>query len=316
MGSTGSYVGIDIAKDTLELARTGQQETRSYRQSSEQITRLVEALAKEAPELIVLEATGGYERPLVEALARAQLPVVVVNPRQVRAFAKASGRLAKTDRIDARLLAAYGAQFQLQVRPLPSQERQTLNALTTRREQLQKMRTAEKNRLQTCHEELLLEQIHSHIEQLNEQLAQIDEQTDELITQHTRLSEDRRLLCSVPGIGKQTAHRLLAGLPELGALNRRELAKLVGVAPLNRDSGRFRGQRTTWGGRAPVRTALYMAALSAIRFNERIKSFYERLIGRGKAKKVALVACMRKLVIICNAIIRDRRPFQPQTASQ
>jgi transposase len=315
MSSTRSYLGIDIAKDSLEIARTGRPQTRSCPYTPDQVALLCQELAKAPPELIVLEATGGYEQPLVEALAAAELPVVVVNPRQARAFAKATGRLAKTDRIDARVLAAYGEQLQPNVRPLPSPTRKQLKGLTTRRQQLQKMRTAEQNRLRRSLDELLAEQIRAHIEQLEKQLAQIDQHLEALIDEHTHLKDDRRLLCSVPGIGVKTAHSLLAGLPELGVLNRRELAKLVGLAPLNRDSGRFRGQRTTWGGRAPVRSALYMAALSAIRFNERIKSFYERLIDRGKAKKVALVACMRKLLIICNAIIRDQRPFEPQIAA-
>jgi transposase len=302
------FVGVDVSKDTLDGASTAGEHWQT-RNDEESIGALVERLRALTPRLIVLEATGGYEAPLASALALAQLPVVVVNPRQVRHFAKATGRLAKTDRIDAALLAAFGAAVKPEVRPLKDEFAQELTALLARRRQLIGMLTAERNRLLSA-PPVLRTDLKAHIHWLVKRIKDTDANLTGLMRSSPVWREKEDLLAAVKGVGRVTAQTLLADLPELGRLNRKQIAALVGVAPFNHDSGTFRGQRRIWGGRAPVRAVLYMASLSAKRFNPVIRLFYERLIAAGKPKKVALVACMRKLLTILNAMLRTGTPWR------
>lgn len=263
-----------------------------------------------SPTLIVLEATGGVEVPLTGALAATGLPVVVVNPRQIRDFAKATGQLAKTDALDAQVLARFAEVVRPEPRPLPDAQTQELAALVTRRRQLIEMLTAEKNRL-TSARVVVRKQWRAHITWLERALDQANTDMAETIRQSPVWREKEELLRSVPGIGPVLTTTVLANLPELGTLTHKQIAALVGVAPLNRDSGTLRGKRTVWGGRAQVRAALYMAAIVAARFNPVIRAFYQRLRAAGKAKKVALVACMRKLLMIINAMLKHQTPWNP-----
>lgn len=261
------------------------------------------------PAGLVLEATGGLEVPLASALAVAGIPVAVVNPRQVRDFAKATGRLAKTDAIDAQTLARFAEAVRPAPRPLPDEAAQAFSALLTRRRQLIEMLVAEQNRMQRAPRPIQ-QQIQAHVTWLKQQLAALDEDLTHRIQSTPIWREQEDLLRSVPGIGPVVSRTLLAELPELGTLTHKQIAALVGVAPLNRDSGTLRGRRTTWGGRAVVRAALYMSTLVATKHNPVIKVFYQRLRAAGKAPKVALVACMRKLVTILNAIVKHRTPWR------
>lgn len=307
-----SFAGIDVAKHHLDLALGTDETTRTERfdNTAKGIDRLAERLLEAAPERVVLEATGGYERPAAAALAGAGLPVAVVNPRQTRDFAKATGRLAKTDRIDADLLALFAERVRPELRPLPDEDQQAFSALTARRRQLIEVRTAEKNRLDTAGSEAVRASIEALLVHLEKQLCEVERQLDEAVKESPMWKKEEQLLCSVPGVGEATARTLMARLPELGEVNRREIAKLAGVAPLNQDSGSYRGKRTTWGGRASVRAALYMATLSAIRgCNDKISAFYHRLRERGKPGKVALVACMRKLLVIMNTMVKNGEPW-------
>jgi transposase len=271
---------------------------------------LVKRLAASKAALVVLEATAGMEMPVVAALAAAGLPVVAVNPRNAREFARATGRLAKTDIIDAHVLAQFGEALKPPLRPLPDAATQELNALVTRRHQLVEMITAEKNRLAQAVTKAVRASIREHIRWLERRLADIDQDLAGSIRQTPVWREKDELLRSVQGVGPVLSTTLLAGLPELGALGRKQIAALVGVAPLNRDSGRHRGKRMIWGGRARVREALYMGTLVATRFNPVIRAFYQRLLAAGKPKKVALTACMRKLLTILNAMARHDTPWQ------
>jgi transposase len=273
------------------------------------IATLVKRLKGLRPALVVLEATGGLEIPAVAALAAAGLPAVVVNPRQVREFARATGRLAKTDAIDAQVLAQFGEALQPEVRPLPDTATQELSALVARRRQLIEMLTAEKNRLRMATKKVR-RNIETHIRWLEGELLDLDDGLGEVIRSSPVWRERDNLLRSVPGVGPVLSSVLLADLPELGKLSRKEVAALVGVAPLNRDSGKFRGRRQVWGGRSQVRATLYMAALVASRYNPAIKRFYQRLLSGGKPKKVALTACMRKLLTILNAMTRAQTSWQ------
>lgn len=270
---------------------------------------LVERLRGVRPALVVLEATGGLQIPAVAALAAAGLRTVVVNPRQVRQFAGATGRLAKTDAIDAQVLAQFGEAVRPEVRPLPDADSQELSALVNRRRQLIEMLTAEKNRLRLAAKKVR-PNIEAHIRWLEGELLDLEGGLGDAIRSSPVWRERDNLLRSVPGVGPVLSSVLLAELPELGRLNRKEIAALAGVAPLNRDSGQFRGRRTVWGGRSHVRTALYMATLVASRYNPTIKSFYQRLLSVGKPKKVALTACMRKLLTILNAMMRHQAPWE------
>jgi transposase len=303
MSASNLSVGIDVAKAELVIALGDDGETFAVPNDEGGIRSILERLKKLPLDLIVLEATGGYETAAVAALAAAGLPVVVANPRQVRDFAKAMGRLSKTDRIDARVLALFAERVRPPIRTLPDDALRTLGALLTRRRQLIEMLVAERNRLD--HASPSVEKgLKQHIRWLEKRLADVDSDLDQAIQQSPVWRTKENLLRSVPGIGPVVSRTLLADLPELGTLNRKQIAALVGVAPLAKDSGTLRGKRMVWGGRAPVRAVLFMGALIAARHNPVIRDFYKRLVAAGKPKKVALVACMRKLLTILNAMVR------------
>lgn len=308
-------VGIDVAKAELVSARGSAGEVQTWPNDEEGVRALVQALVAEPPELVILEATGGYEWLCVAALASAKLPVAIINPRQVRDFAKATGQLAKTDQLDARLLALFGERVRPPVRALPDENTQVLDALLSRRRQLLEMRQAERNRLLQLvgqGRRPVQQSLTKHIRYLERELGGTDSEIGRLIRESPLWREREALLQSVPGIGPVVARTLLAELPELGQLNRRAIAKLVGVAPLNRDSGAWRGQRAIYGGRASVRAVVYMAALVAARRNPVIKIFYQRLLAAGKPKKVALVACMRKLLTTVNHMLHTGQRWNAQ----
>ena len=308
------FVGIDVAKATLDVAVRPSGETWHTANDSDGIDGLVQRIAALAPALVVLEATGRYEAPCAAALASAGLPVTVVNPRQVRDFARATGRLAKTDALDAAVLALFAERVRPEPRPLPDAESEALAAILGRRRQLITMLVAEKNRAHVA-ASAVQKSVAKHVRWLERELAGVDDDLTSAIRESTVWRGKEDLLRGVPGVGRVLATTLLADLPELGRLDRREIAALVGVAPLNRDSGSFRGQRSVWGGRATVRTALYMGALAAVRSNPPVRALYVRLVARGKPKKVALVACMRKLLITCNAVVRDGEAWDVSRAA-
>lgn len=305
MNTTTTFVGIDVSKAHLDLAIRPSNETAALANDLAGIDEVVTRLRSLKPALVVLEATGGLERGLVRALVAAALPVIVANPRQVREFARATGQVAKTDRLDARILARFAEVIRPALRLPLDPQTEALRALLTRRRQLLDMLTAEKNRLPTAPKRVQ-KRITAHVTWLTTELARVGEELDEAIRQSPVWREQEDLLRSVPGIGPVLSRTLLAELPELGQLNRKQIAALVGVAPLNRDSGALRGRRTIWGGRATVRAALYMATLVATKWNPVIRAAYQRFRGTGKAPKVALVACMRKLLTILNAMIKQQ----------
>lgn len=308
------FVGIDVSKETLDVALLGDGQVVLHLPNAPAgFAEVIAACRKHSVERIVLEATGGYERAVVAELAAAGLPVVVVNPRQVRHFARATGRLAKTDRIDAVVLAMFARAIQPEVRPLPDEKAAELREKLARHRQLVQLRTAEENRLPHAHTPVVHQSIEAVLEVIRNQLEQLDRETDELIRQSPIWRAKEDLLRTVPGIGPQTARVLLAELPELGQCSRQQIAFLVGVAPLNRDSGARRGTRAICGGRSHVRQALYMATLVATRYNPIIQRYYQRLLQLGKKKKVALVACMRKLLCILNAMLRDHQAWNIQS---
>jgi len=309
------YVGVDVAKSTLDVAVTDSGETWQFVNDDEGISQAVHYIASVKPAGIILEATGNLEMPLAAALQASRLPVAVINPRQVRDFARATGVLAKTDRIDARILALFGMQIKPEVRLLPDQKAREMSSLLARRRQLIEMLTAENNRLLQA-DISIRPGIKIHITWLEEAISAINDDLDRQIQSNSSWLEKDNLLKSVPGVGKVVSTTLLIELPELGTLNRRKIAALVGVAPLNRDSGTLRGKRTVWGGRAKLRAVLYMAALVGVRRNPVMAAFYERLLKAGKAKKVALVACMRKLLTILNAIIRSKTVWKSNSILQ
>jgi len=304
------YVGIDIAKAHVDvMVRPSGQQWRAA-QDADGMRETVCRLQELRSTLVVMEATGGYEASLVKALHRGGVAVAVVNPRQVRDFARASGRLAKTDRIDAQVLALFGERMQPPAQPAPDPQREALEQLRARRRQLVENVSAEKNRLKQT-TGVTRRSVEAHIDWLEGELARIEAQLQQAIAQNSEWGRQEKLLRSVPGVGPVLAMTLLADLPELGTLDRKRIAALVGVAPLNRDSGTLRGKRTIWGGRATVRTALYMATLAATRWNPVIRAFYQRLCLAGKAKKTALIACAHKLLLVLNAIVRHGVPWQP-----
>jgi transposase len=307
--TTELYAGIDVSKGRLEVAVRPVGERFGVPNDDAGIDELVGRLEERRPALVVLESTGGLERSLVAALAASGLAVAVVNPRQARDFARATGRLAKTDRIDAYVLAHFAEAVRPTPRAVPEEEAYVFRAILARRRQIVEMLTAENNRLGTA-PRAVRKRIEAHVRWLEKELKRTDDDLDEAIEQSPTWRENAALLRSVPGVGPVLCRTLLAELPELGTLTHKQLAALVGVAPLNRDSGTMRGKRAVWGGRSGVRAALYMAALVAMRHNPQVKEFYERLLAAGKAKKVALVACMRKLLIILNAVLKHRTPWR------
>lgn len=305
------FVGIDVSKDSLDVALLPNSQFWSVANNEMEISALIEQLKPFAPTLIVLEATGGLETLVAASLATANLPVAVVNPRQARDFAKATGKLAKTDAIDAGVLALFGQRIRPEPRPIKDPQLRELTDFLARRKQLVTMLAAEKNRLSSA-PKAIRKDILQHIKWLAKRIKDSDDTLRKLIQKTPIWREKDVLLQSVPGVGPVVSVSLLTGLPELGQLNRKKIATLVGLAPLNRDSGKFRGQRMIWGGRANVRAALYMGTLSAIRFNPAIKAFYQRLLAAGKKPKVALTACMRKLLTILNAMIKHSTPWSPK----
>lgn len=313
--STSIFVGIDVSKDRLDVAIGPQAKPWQVANSVEGIAELVERLRKEQVGRVVLESTGGLEALALAELHAAGFAVARVNPGRVREFAKAAGQLGKTDQLDARILARFAEALRPDPVQLPSQEEQYLAALVSRRRQLSEMQVAEKNRLPSAPKKMQV-RIRKHLDWLKAEIRQVEREMDDFIRGTPLWQEKEDLLRSIPGIGNITACTLLAELPELGQLDRKEIAALVGVAPFNRDSGLMRGKRRIKGGRASVRKVLYMATLTATRFNPVIQSFYHHLLAQGKEKKVALVACMRKLLTICNAILRHRQPWSPLAASR
>jgi transposase len=311
--TVAQFVGIDVSKAQFDVAVRPSGETWTVAHDEAELSGLVARLRTLAPALIVVEATGGWEVALVGALAAALLPVAVVNPRQVRDFARSTGTLAKTDRLDAQSLAHFAEALRPQPRPLPTAQAQELSALLQRRRQLVEMLTAEKNRLPLAARRIR-PQLQAHIAWLQQQITQFDDDLRELVRSSPLWRDKEDLLRSTPGVGPVLATTLVAALPELGTLTRQQIAALVGVAPLNRDSGTLRGRRTVWGGRAQVRTVLYMSTLVAVRHNPVLAAFYQRLRAAGKAPKVALTACMRKLLTILNAMLKHHTRWAPIVA--
>ena len=310
MGRERPSVGIDVSKAALDLSLHPSGKSWQAEHSPAGISALAEELNALEPAVVVVEATGGLETSLAMALGAAGLPVTVVNPRQVRDFARATGRLAKTDKLDAQVLAQFGAAVQPPVRPLPDEARLELRALVARRQQLLEMITAEKNRMRRTTPGVR-QRIQVHVQWLQAQLKELDRDQGDFLRSSPLWQEEVKLLQSVPGVGPIVTATLIARLPELGSLNRKEVAALVGVAPFNRDSGTLRGKRTVWGGRGPLRTALYMATLSANQHNPVLREFYQRLCAAGKPKKVALTACLRKLLVILNYMVKHHRSWNP-----
>jgi len=304
-----AYAGVDVSKHHLDAAIVPTGEHVSM--ATGDLAKLVAWLARRKPKLVVIEATGGYERDVVAAAAAAGLIVAVINPRQVRDFARATGRLAKTDRIDAAVLAAFGQVVQPEPRALQTEQAQALRDLVARRRQLLDMRKAEKTRLQTRIGPVVRAGLQRHLAWLDAEVASADDDIDRMIRQSPAWRADEDLIRSVPGAGPVLARTLIAEMPELGRLNGRQIAALVGVAPFNRDSGKMRGTRSVWGGRAKVRSVLYMATVSAVRHNPILKTTYQSLRLAGKPPKVALTACMRRLIVTINAMLKSRSPWRP-----
>src|SRR5829696_5072302 len=307
--SSGTYVGIDVSKDRLDVAVLGEEQEWQVDNTPKGITCLVKQVTELQPELIVVEATGGYQRAVVDALFWAGLAVAVVNPARVRQFARACGLLAKTDKLDAQVLAVFGQRVQPRRYVGKSEAEKQLSALLVRRKQVEEMLKAEQNRLRMVSPSLRgsLERI---IAILKEEKKRLDEEIRGLMKEQQAWQEQLEILKSAPGVGMVTSATLLADLPELGKMDRQKIAALVGVAPMNYDSGKKRGYRKTKGGRTEVRSVLYMSTLVATRYNPLIQSQYQHLLKRGKLKKVALTACMRKFLTILNAMVRDQQPFR------
>jgi transposase len=312
MKKTGTvFVGIDVSKAWLDGAVHEQKDVWRVSNDDAGIRELVKKLKQLKPKLIVLEPTGGFEMLVVAELSQAGLPVAVVNAKRIRDFAKSIGQIAKTDKLDAKVLAHFAATVRPEVRSLKSEEEEQLTALLTRRRQVLDMLTVEKNRLVTVRAKMKAD-LEAHIHWLSNNLQELDEEIEEFVKGSPLGKDKDALLQSVPGVGPVTSATMLGMVPELGRLNRQEIAALVGVAPVNKDSGRKKGKRRILGGRADVRGVLYMAALSAKKHNPFIRTFYTRLIQHGKEKKVALIACMRKLLVILNAMVRTSQPWRAQ----
>lgn len=303
------YVGIDVAKNRLDIHVRPTGDAFALARNGEGLDELCARLSQLKPALVVLEATGGFEVTVAAALGAAKLPVVVINPRQIRDFARATGRLAKTDALDAATIAHFADAVRPELRPLPDAASQALGELVARRRQIVDMMVAERLRSRQLTQRRVLKGVARHLAMLQKELSALEQDIDTTVRGSPAWCEDVDLMTSVPGIGDTTARTLLADLPELGKIGHKQITALVGLAAFNRDSGTMRGKRTIWGGRASVRSALYMAALSAVRFNPVIKAVNDHLRAAGKPSKVALVACMRKILIILNAMLRDRRPW-------
>lgn len=297
-------IGIDVSKAQLDVGCWPSKKTWQVANDDSGIAELAKQLVKEEPDLVIIEASGGYEKVVAAALGAAGLEVRLINPRLVRDFAKATGTLAKTDRIDAVVLARYGQALRPEKRPLKPEETVLLHDLLTRRAQLVQMLTAEKNRLGGSSHKKVLSEINAHIVWLEKRISKVDKDLDQVIRDSPIWSQANAVLQSMPGVGRVIAMTVMGSLPELGHVNKKEIAALVGVAPFARDSGTMRGQRTCWGGRANVRAALYMGALTATRCKGPIRDFYQRLVAAGKPKKVALTACMRKMLVTLNSMAR------------
>lgn len=307
--NTAIYVGIDVSKATLDVAARPIDQHMTVDNSVEGIGALIASLKDFKPELVVMEATGGYQMLAASLITAAGIPIAVVNPRQVRDFAKSTGKLAKTDKLDAYVLAHYAEAIKPEPKPLGDDNQQKLAAIIARRRQVIEMITAEKNRLKSAHVSIQ-SAIKSHIEWLEASLKKIDKEMSDFIKTTPVWREKDELLQSVPGVGNVVSTTILADLPEIGTVTNKQIAALVGLAPLNRDSGTMRGKRMVWGGRAHVRSSLYMATLTAIRCNPTIKVFYDRLLESGKKHKVAMTACMHKLLTILNAIVKSCTPWR------
>jgi len=307
--ATSSYVGIDVSKDRLDVAVLGEERGWQVENTPAGIAKLVQQLRDLQPELIVVEATGGYQRSVVEALFLAGLAVAVVNPARVRQFARACGLLAKTDKLDAQVLAVFGQRVQPKQYTGKSEAEKQLSALLVRRKQVEELLKAEQNRLRTISPSLR-NSVERIIAISKEEKKRLDEQIRDVMKEQKAWQEQTEILASAPGVGMVTTATLLAELPELGKMDRKRIAALVGVAPMNYDSGKKRGYRKTKGGRTNVRSVLYMSTLVATRYNPLIRDQYQHLLKRGKEKKVALTACMRKFLTILNAMLRDQQPFR------
>jgi transposase len=307
--SSGTYVGIDVSKDSLDVAVRGEERGWQVDNAPNGIVKLVQQMENLQPELIVVEATGGYQRAMVDALFHAGLSVAVVNPARVRQFARACGLLAKTDKLDAQVLAVFGQRVQPKPYTGKSEAEKHLSALLVRRKQLEEMLKAEQNRLRTI-SPALRGSVERIISILKEEKKRLDEQIQQFLNEQKAWQQQSEILGSAPGVGMVTTATLLAELPELGKMDRKRIAALVGVAPMNYDSGKKRGYRKTKGGRSNVRSVLYMSTLVATRYNPLIQTQYQQMLKRGKLKKVALTACMRKFLTILNAMVRDQQPFR------
>lgn len=307
------YVGIDVSKDRLHVADSTSQRVKCFPYSSEGLHNLLVHLKGLNPIQVCLEATGGYERLLVQHLAQAGYRIAIVNPRQIRDYARAANKLAKTDNIDALIIASFAKVMKPEDSRLLSQEQQNMQDLQSRRRQINDMIVQEENRLNTTVHPKIRKLIQQAIKLYRKQLEEIDQELKKIINDNAELKSKATLLKSVPGIGSVTASMIVANLPELGTLNRQKLGRLIGVAPINRDSGNFRGHRMTGGGRKHIRNALFMPTLVAIKHNKTIKAFYQRLLQNGKTKLVAIVAAMRKLICILNAMIKDQKTWKENT---
>lgn len=313
MGKDGVFVGIDVSKGHLDVHAVPSGESFRVDNTSQGVDELIGRLRGLAPSLVVLEASGKLETVCAASVDDAGFQIAVVNPRYVRDFARASGRLAKTDTLDAQVIAQFAQAMKPEVRRLPTEEERQFDELLARRRQIVGMLTAEKNRLKITFTRKVRRRIKAHIRWLGQELGDADQGLGEAVQASPLWQASEAILRSVPGVGEVTARTLIAELPELGRLSRKQIASLVGVAPMNRDSGLMRGRRTVWGGRQAVRNVLYMAALSAIRCNPQLRAFYRRLVAAGKPKKVALVATMRKLIITLNAILMRGTVWEPRT---
>jgi len=303
------YIGVDISQDTMDMVAYPTGQIWQYKNSKGGITKAITKFKGLEVKLFVMEATGGLEKPLCEALSQAGLPVAVVNPRRIRDFGRSMGILAKTDKLDAKVMAYFAAKIEPTPRPIQDEASQKLENLLTRRSQISDMIVAEKNRLRQSRDRIVQGHIGDHIHWLESELKELEKELKENIRQNPQFAEKVKLLKSMPGVGDTLSYNLIANLGEMGHLSQREISALVGVAPLNRDSGKQRGRRMIWGGRATVRKALYMPALSAIRCNPVIRDLYTRLVAKGKLKKVALVACMHKMLMILNSMVKNNSPW-------